>query len=166
MSTIEFCSQGATWAMFSPSLRNSVTSWVATGSLTVPESATQAELSRSNWMAAFRLDSVPSTSMAECWTGRPRNPPRLLMSCQAAREPIRKSLATSCCALDASKICATVIGRPGVRPGWAQAVQVVAKTAAPANCRATLRLTALGDAFICEPRGTQRRGGIRTRSMA
>ena len=57
-----------------------------------PDSATQCRgCLRTSAMALAQAAGVPSVSSARCCTGRPRMPPRALRSCQAAREPIRKS---------------------------------------------------------------------------
>ena len=97
-SRLEFCSQGAAWAMFRPSWRDRAAIWLASRSPTLPDSTRQDGLARASFRAVRTLAAVPSVSSARCATGRPRMPPRALMSCQAAREPIRKSLDTSCCA--------------------------------------------------------------------
>ena len=67
---------------------------VATGSLTRARQRDAAPGCRApTARLCCTLAALPSTSSARCCTGRPRRPPRLLMSCQAARAPMTKSLA-------------------------------------------------------------------------
>jgi hypothetical protein len=98
------------------SWRSILTISIAAGSAAVPDSTTQLELSLSASQAARALADVPSTSIDWCCTGRPLIPPLVLMSCQAAREPMRKSFETSCCSGETSTIWAMVTVR--VSPGF------------------------------------------------
>ena len=123
--------------MFRPSCRASVTIWLAIWSPALPDMTMQAGLFLTLSSAVRRLAGVPSTSTARCSTRRPRMPPRRLMSCQAAREPIKKSFETSCCACDTSTNCAIVTPRGAVPalPGCAQAGAATLAATKLACCR-------------------------------
>jgi len=88
-SLLAFCSQGATWAKFERSARSKLVNACAVRSPAVPVRAMHAVLPCAVSKAVRKLAAEPSVSSDRCFTGRPNKPPKALISCQAAREPIR-----------------------------------------------------------------------------
>ena len=127
MARLAFCSQGAACAKLSRPTCDSASNWRASASPTQPDSATHDGSLTTEPSAACRLAGLPSVSSTRCSMRRPRSPPRRLMSCQAAREPMRKSRDTSCWAADMSTHCVTT--RPAAGEGDAIAQPGAARLA-------------------------------------
>lgn len=135
------CSQGATkGSAASPGdLACKAMSPLAAVLPTQPDRAMQLAWRCALCQADCRLAGVPSVSSVWCCTGRPCTPPLALISCQAVREPTRKSRLTSCWSADRSATCATTWGRSasafladGSVP-WAQTLPVRPMAATPCS---------------------------------